>query len=166
MLENNSGVIVEVKSYEHKIMSNPGNYSLSSTPETYNFGFIFIAYGNLGLPKLIREINESKKRQSSIAMHLLKDDLFDDEKCFRAIKLHIVKRYSNRLEKNNDFENLHNICLGLKVIATHLQGAQKIIEENIIIKKLYNLINADDMILKKSSADVLLRLASHFESMI
>lgn len=120
----------------------------------------------MGLPKLIQEINESKKRQSSIAIDLLKDDLFDNGKCFRAIKLHIVKRYSKKLEQNIDFENLNNICLGLKVIATHLQGAQKIIEENIIIKKLYNLINVDDMILKKSSADVLLRLSSHFESMI
>lgn len=78
--------------------------------------------------------------------------------------MHIIKRYSNKLTKNNDFENLNNICLGLKIIATHLQGAVKIIEENIIIKKLYNFINDDNMILKKSSADVLLRLASHFES--
>lgn len=113
---------------------------------------------------MIREINESKEKKSSKAINLLKDELYDDEKCFRAIKLHITKRYSNKLTKNNDFENLNNICLGLKIIATHLQGAKQIIEENVIIKKLYNLINDDDMVLKKSSADVLLRLAFHFES--
>lgn len=113
---------------------------------------------------MIREINESKEKTSSKAIDFLTDELYDDEKCFRAIKLHIIKRFSNKLTKQNDFENLNNICLGLKIIATHLQGAEKIIEENIIIKKIYNLINDDNIILKKSSADVLLRLASHFES--
>lgn len=138
--------------------------TLLHTVKLYTQNFYFTAYGNIGLPKMIREINETNYRKSSLAIAALKDDLYDDENCFRAINLHIIKRYSNKLAKNNDFENLNNICLGLKIISTQLQGAQKIIEEDVIMKKLYNLINADDVILKNSSADVLLRLASHFES--